>query len=167
MFDFPREQLALLLARKPQKHANRVKTTEQKIVVSISSLCYLIPAYSYSYRGDTLGALLFVVVTLFSGLADGSWFEEMPLLKLIDKWTATSGGMYAIIPKIWPFALLKITIQLIIMSLCSVTWLVLARRTGKSATWEWVLWQSVWHFMSACAVAKASFCDADGSGCFY
>jgi hypothetical protein len=33
----------------------------------------------------TLGSALLFVVTVFSGLADGSWLDNIPELKLVDK----------------------------------------------------------------------------------
>lgn len=163
---FIREQTALLSSpRKKQVHAARAKSIAQKILVTLSSLCYLIPSYAYAKTGDEVGKWLFVVVAIFSGLADGSWFEGCPILKFIDKWTATSGGIYAALPKLWPFAAFKVFLQFLVGMSFSISWLMLARRTPINKTWEWVMWQSVWHLVSGCALARSVFCAANGAGC--
>ncbi len=167
VLDFPRQQLALLFAResKTGKVTRRHKSTLQKAVVSASSLCYLIPCVAYLQRDDSVGASLFLLVTIFSALADGSWFEDVPILQLIDKWTATAGGLYAVLPKLWPWATASVMLQFLVATFFSVVWLVLARRATE--TWNWVALQSLWHLFSACAVARGTWCQADGTGCLH
>jgi hypothetical protein len=161
--EYAREQCALLLAQKKQVHNAREKNLAQKIVVSISSLFYLAPCFASSEQGDTFGVVIWVLVTLMSALADGGWVEGMPILQLIDKWTATTGGLYIIVPKLWPYAHAMVTVQMLLGALISVFWLVQARRTQD--TWLWVFYQSMWHAVSGLTVAKACYCYTDGTGC--
>jgi hypothetical protein len=49
MLDFATEQVSFLLGKR-HKHHERVKTVPQRLVVSLSAFCYLVPAYCYHVR---------------------------------------------------------------------------------------------------------------------
>ena len=155
----------------PAQLGYRYKTPMQKIVVALSSLFYLIPAYVFwATPGifNELGALIFVLVSFFSALADGSLLEEpffapgamAPYAEPIDRWVATTGGAFGVI--MWltrPCPELHILAMEILLSLTSTLPLHFARTTpfkGKNATWRWVALQSIWHLYSAFTISVIS-----------
>jgi len=142
----------------------RRKTLEQRVVVSASSLFYLLPSAHMRAVGDSFGSMLFVIVTCCSLLADGSWGSSPRLMQRADKWTATLGGIYAIAPKVLLGGSLLLAAQLLAATAFSFAFIVGARATPPSQSWRWVLAQSAWHAVSATALAWSCYCSGE-TGC--
>lgn len=143
----------------------------QQLVVAASSLLYLLPAlvfYLSPGAWNQLCAVAFVVVAVCSALADGSLLDPpyfVPLATLglhpyaekIDRWTATTGGAFAVLswlcrphPDLHVFAL-----EIVFAMLCVLP-LHWARVVSPKETWKWVLLQTLWHLASATTVASIS-----------
>ena len=136
----------------------RRKTLPQRLVVSASSLCYLLPAVHASHLGDSFGASLFVLVAFCSLVADGSWSSSPLAWQRADKWTATTGGIYAIAPKVLLSGSSKVLCQLGMVTTFSFAFIVSARATPPSQQWRWIAAQSIWHVVSALALAWSFYC---------
>ena len=154
-----------------QQLGYRPKTPLQKLIVALSSLLYLIPAYFFWVTPgifNELGALVFVLVSFFSALADGSLLEEpffapgimAPYAEPIDRWTATLGGAYAVL--MWltrPMPAPYISALEVLLGITATLPLHFARTTpfkGQDVTWRWVILQSIWHMYSAFVVSVIS-----------
>ena len=150
------------------KLRERQKTPAQRVVIAISSLFYLLPALAFWHTGDPIGSYLFGAVTLFSVVADASVCcdpQHRATSRTIDRTCAMLGGCYAVFPKIWPVGTLVVTMQFVAACFACVSLLQIARSTPWHDTWRWVGWQSLWHVVSAMAVARGCYCAADGEGC--
>eukprot|EP00466_Bigelowiella_natans_P018843 jgi/Bigna1/143430/aug1.78_g18138 len=143
-----------------------VKDIQQRLVVSLSCLCYLIPSVSYFWSLDALGGYLYLIVTVFSVIADGNWaplpYEEN--LRLVDKWTASSAGVYTFLtlashlsPRIFAAAITMTLIALYFLKMSRDVG-VKAKKPGASRhdVWRWVWAHSAWHLVSAVAVAAGA-----------
>mmetsp|Transcript_2532 Transcript_2532/g.3509 ORF Transcript_2532/g.3509 Transcript_2532/m.3509 type:complete len:183 (+) Transcript_2532:111-659(+) len=143
-----------------------VKDAQQRVVVSLSCLCYLIPSVSYFSSFDALGGYLYLVVTVFSVVADGNWaplpYQES--LRLADKWSASSAGIYTFLVLTSRLSL-KIFVSTTVMSLIALYFLKMSRDVGakakqpgasKNDVWRWVWAHSAWHLVSAAAVAAGA-----------
>lgn len=109
-----------------------------------------------------------MMVSVCSSVADGGLFEPFGWMgahakaQHVDRCFATSGLLYAAVPKLWPFAILKVTFQLALLTCISIIWLVLAR--AEPDIWKWALLQTMWHVVSASALAFGVHCSSDGTG---
>ena len=162
----------------PAQLGYRYKTPMQKIVVALSSLFYLIPAYVFwATPGifNELGALIFVLVSFFSALADGSLLEEpffapgvmAPYAGMVDRWIATLGGGFGFY--MWlrqPVPSLPRFLLQAVFAVGSVLPLQLARKTPFNQPWRWALLQIVWHLSSALIVTRLAPhpTNAEGGG---
>ena len=139
----------------------------QALIVGASSFLYLLPAYSFYCAPATnfwnrFGVWLFIVVSICSASADGSITaikrDAAPKLQriaeMIDRWTATSGGAYAVAmfflkphpDPVW------LAFEIGVMITCVLP-LHFARVTPVSHAWQWVALHCLWHFTSAFTVA--------------
>ena len=142
-----------------------IKTPLQRVIVSASSAAYLSPCYHYYATHDHAGAILFGVITIMSIIADGGWLmENDPIMRRMDRCTATIGGIYAAIPKLWPYVHPNVTLHFMLCSFICLTFLNIARRTSNM--WNWVAWQTIWHISSASMVVNGVYCSQNGDGCF-
>ena len=147
--------------------AFRVKSRVQAAAAALSSFLYLIPAIAYAHGPEHIwndvGVILFVCVAIASACADGSVAEAtwlgrtnralLRLTRLADRWLATSAGVFAVLPNLWPFHHWQQTMAVLVCMAIAIAPLHAARRTHHSHVWTWVTWQSVWHLASALAVA--------------
>lgn len=144
--------------------------------MGLSSLFYLFPAYHFFITPGYLnevGALLYILVSIFSALADGSLLEEpffapgviAPYAGLIDRWMATLGWMYAFF--MWLRQPFPSPMQFLIETLLvlgSVLPLHFARVTPFDQPWRWAVLQIFWHLTSALLVVHLAPHPTDSSG---
>ena len=98
-----------------------------------------------------------------AGLLNGP--VTLPLSRLCDRVVATTGALYAVTPKLWPAARLSVAFMYTAAFLMSFSLILRARAVPARSTWEWVWWQSAWHVVGACFLARGCHCAADGTGC--
>eukprot|EP01147_Barroeca_monosierra_P000204 gene204-3589_t len=145
----------------------RVKSRIQATLAGMSGLFYFISALAYAnatgHIWNDIGCLLFTCVALTSACADGSiaegtWLKQanttwVRRVRTTDRWMATGAGAFALIPNLWPFQPFFSTVAILLVTASVIFPLQLARLTHHTKVWRWVVLQSLWHFMSAVAVA--------------
>jgi hypothetical protein len=138
----------------------RSKSRIQSGIVTLSSLLYLFPVYKYYAIQELLwnyiGAHLFILITLFSVISDGSLLEFMYQEKvnqyllnkliLLDKLFACTGFFYTL----FPLLLINKNLPILLLNiLCVLFPLYIARSNIGNDTNNWVLFQTVWHINSS------------------
>mmetsp|Transcript_15843 Transcript_15843/g.23880 ORF Transcript_15843/g.23880 Transcript_15843/m.23880 type:complete len:204 (+) Transcript_15843:91-702(+) len=144
------------------------KTFEQKIAMSLSCWFYLIPCITYFLLSDPFGGYLYLNVTVWSTLADGSWApKEIHFrIQVIDKWSATLAGAYTLLTLLMSRLGLLTSLCAIFVTAFALFFLKLSREIGAEAkkpnasskqVWKWVLAHSMWHLTSSIAVAFGGY----------
>jgi hypothetical protein len=114
---------------------------------------YLFPVYKYCVIQELLwnyiGARLFILITFFSIISNGSILEYMyqgkvnqrllNILLLTDKCFACTGFFYTLFP------ILLITNNLLLNILCVFIPLYIVRSNIGKDTNHWMLFQTLWH----------------------
>mmetsp|Transcript_32979 Transcript_32979/g.61330 ORF Transcript_32979/g.61330 Transcript_32979/m.61330 type:complete len:174 (-) Transcript_32979:54-575(-) len=144
------------------------KSRLQALAVSASCLFYLIPSFSYFALGDPMGGWIYINVTFWSVLADGSW---MPIhrrwhIRICDKWSATTAGIYTFIILVTAQFSIMLLLAAVSLTTVSLYFLKLSRGVGSRAKrpgansddiWQWVIYHSAWHLVSGVSVALGAY----------
>ena len=163
-------QSKLLFESDPRLLGGAYKTLEQKVVVGLSCLLYLIPSYYAQSQEYYNSALLYALITVTSFFSDTSFFYKLVddltlgFVTICDRWTASAGVCLNVFLILKEFYLHLLSVHLfaeLCIILVAFKVFTVSRACSRSRTWgwQWCLYHSVWHLISAPGAAYGIYVD--------
>ena len=163
-------QSKLLFVSDPRMLGGAYKTLPQKIFVGLSCLLYLLPAYYAQVEGYNSFALIYLLITITSFFSDTSFFYQLVddktlgLVTICDRWTASAGvclNLYLIFKELYLHFISKHFICEVAILLVAFKVFAFSRNSSRNRIWgwQWALYHSLWHLISAPGAAYAMYVD--------